>query len=468
MFNSRTRDNSILDLVYLVPAALFFLVAYLWKGSLASWDEAIYAEVAKQVVLSGDWLHLSWAGAPWVDKPPLAIWATALIYKLFGISEWTARLFSALCGVGTVILTYFIGRNLISRWAGFLAAGVLLSSLHFIRFSRFGMMDAPVTFFLTLSLYFFWLGRERNRYLIFSGLAFGLAFMTKSFAAFFILPITWLYAWWAGEQDILKRSTYWVGIILAVLIALPWNLFQMLSSQPGFIQESLLKHFVLRTTQVVEGHAGSYYFYIRTLVNKYHPWILIGIFSAPWFLFKAIKDRSGEIVFLASWMFSVFGIVTLMKTKIPWYIFPVYPALSLSVAYVLAKWVNERYKTFMKVLFIVVLSLHVWYGRIFNQDYSRTIKGIAPSLEQRVPKDSIVYLYNYHGQPEGIFYLNRAVSYVDDENALAAAVKKNKGFYCLVFEKELKRFESRLPELGLSVEGSFENLRFITDQGKHP
>ena len=122
---------------------------------MASWDEGLYASVAKDIVLTGDWLNFHFCGAAWFDKPPLCIWVTALFFKLFGIHEFSARFFSAICGVGIVLVTYSLGQELLNRWAGFWGALVLLSSLHFFRFARFGMMDAPLTFFLSLSLYFF-------------------------------------------------------------------------------------------------------------------------------------------------------------------------------------------------------------------------------------------------------------------------------------------------------------------------
>ena len=188
-----SQKHTTRDLLFLVPLSFFFLVYQLGAGSLASWDEGIYASVAKELVQTGDWLRLTLNHSPWFDKPPLAIWMTALFYKLFGVNELSARLFSALCGVGLVIVTYFFGRQLLNRWTGFLGALILLSSSHFLRFARFGVMDVPLTFFMTLAFYLFWLGHFKNRYLIFSGIAIGLAVMTKGFAAMLIFPVIWLY-----------------------------------------------------------------------------------------------------------------------------------------------------------------------------------------------------------------------------------------------------------------------------------
>ncbi len=382
------------------------------------------------------------------------MWITAFFYRIFGVGEFAARLFSALCGVGSVMLTYLIGRRLLSRWAGFLGALVLLSSSHFIRFARFGMLDAPLTFFLSLTLYLFWLGRHRNRYLIFSGIALGVAFMIKGFAAFLVFPVIIVYALWAGEREILTRSSYWIGVMIAVAIALPWNAYEMITNQNAFMKDVVIKHLFSRTTTALEGHAGNAYFYIRTLINKYHPWILVGVASGPWFLWKAAKNRDPENVFLASWMFVILAIVTLVRTKLPWYLMPVYPALSLTVGYVLAQIFKDRYRVAVSLAFVAVMGLHVHFSNIFNADYSRDIKGLSAAVRSQVPADKPVYLYLYHESPAAIFYLNRRVGYIDTPEELRELSKKGP-FYLLIHDakapdmsaasrpsKELAHFEA--------------------------
>src|SRR5437867_2873148 len=118
----KSQRNTFWDLLFLTALSSIFLFLYLGNGSLASWDEAIYASVAKEIIQSGNWLKFTLGGEPWTDKPPLAIWVTAVFYKLFGINEFSARFFSALCGLGTVIVTYLLGRKLLNRWTGFLGA----------------------------------------------------------------------------------------------------------------------------------------------------------------------------------------------------------------------------------------------------------------------------------------------------------------------------------------------------------
>ncbi len=465
MSRLKLQKHTFQDTAFLLALSSFFLLFRLGSGSLASWDEAIYACVAKGIIQSGDWFRLTLVGAPWTDKPPLAVWVTAFFYKIFGINEFAARLFSALCGIGTVLVTYFLGRKLLGRWVGFLGALVLLSSSHYIHYVRFGMTDGPLTFFLTLALYLFWLGYEKNRFLIFSGVAIGLAIMTKSFAGLLIFPIVWIYCAWAEEFEILARSSYWIGVMIAVAIALPWNIFEMVINRGQYMNEAWLKH-LSRAWTSLEGHQGNFYYYIRIMVNKYHPWVLVAIVSAPFFLFKAIKERTSEIIFLTVWMVFIFGLVTLMQTKIDWYILPVYPALSLSVGYLLAKIFKEDQKHFVRLMFIVIMALHVPYSHIFDYDYSRDLKGIAPLVRQSVPPKQILYLYNYHEVNAVSFYMDRQGAYLDSPETFVSEVKNKNEIFCLIHGQHLKLFEKRLPELGLSIQGSFEDLYLLSKHAK--
>jgi len=450
----KSRTNFFHDFLFLLPVSVFFLLFDLGKGSLASWDEAIYAVVAKEIVQSGNWLHLTFGGQPWCDRPPLCLWATACFFKCFGIHEFSARLFSALCGLGAGIVTYLLGARLFNRWIGLWGALVLLSSSDFLHFSRLGMMDAPLTFFISLSMYFFWLGRERRRYLVFSGIAIGLALLAKGLIAFFVFPILWIYCFWAGELEVLGRSTYWIGVMIAVAIALPWNVYEMITCHN------------VSTFTILERHSGSAYFYIRTLVNNYHPWVLAAIVSGPYFLFKAIKERTPEMIFLTVWMLFVFVWITLRQTKWSGAILPLYPALSLTAGFILAKMFNENQRVLVQGLFLLILALHVPYSHIFRMDYSRDLKGIAEIVQKEVPQKETLYLYNYHEIPAAMFYLERKGTYLDGKESLISALGDRKSFFCLIHDEDWRSILKDRPNLGIAPKGFFENLALVTKRGR--
>ena len=460
---AKNRQQVLFDFATLAALSLFFLLFRLDQGSLASWDEGLYATVAKEILRCGRWFPLSLNGHPWYDKPPLAIWATAVAYRVFGVGEFSARFFSAFCGAGTVLVTYLLGKRIFGRWVGFLGAAVLLSSSHFIYFSRFGMLDAPLTFFFTLSLYFFWLAVEsgRTRHFIFSGVAAALAVLTKSFAAFLIFPIQWIYATWAGEGYLLKRRSYWAGVGIAVGALAVWGVVGLLLNREQFLSEGLWAHLVLRTSRPLDGHEGNAYFYIRTLINKYHPWILVGVVSAPLFLFRALKDRYREFIFLSVWMFFVLFVVTLVRTKLAWYLIPTYPALSISVGYCLAKVFNQSQATWVRPVFAGIMALHVLYSHIFDHDYSRPLKGLASAIVQEVPEGEPLFLYDYHEANAAFFYTDRLTMYLDTPEVFESRAKAEGRFVCLVREKDLKKIEPSMASHKLAVSENFEDFRLV-------
>jgi 4-amino-4-deoxy-L-arabinose transferase-like glycosyltransferase len=292
--------------------------------------------------------------------------------------------------------------------------------------------------------------------------AVGLAVMTKGFAAFLIFPIIWIYCLWARRLEILARSSYWIGVMVAVAIALPWHLYELWMHHAFFMKDVVIRHLFDRVITGLDGHVGNYYFYLRVLVNKFHPWILVGFFSAPYFLFKAIKDREEEIVFLTVWMFLVFIVVTAIRTKLAWYLFPVYPALSLSAAYFVSRVFRESSELAVKMMFLAILALHAPYSHIFDHDYSRDIKGIARAVISRVLPTQPVCLYLYHESPAVSFYIGRRSLYLDTkEDFLKKASEPH--FSCLIHLKDLEMMgPAILGRFGLSLEGSFEDLRFIT------
>jgi 4-amino-4-deoxy-L-arabinose transferase-like glycosyltransferase len=104
-------------------------IILLWKlgqRSLEDWDEAIYAQISKEIGQNGDWITLHYGYVPWFHKPPLFIWSTAAFFQLFGVDEFWARAASALSGVALIAIIYLIGKKVYGYWAGVFASLILL------------------------------------------------------------------------------------------------------------------------------------------------------------------------------------------------------------------------------------------------------------------------------------------------------------------------------------------------------
>ncbi|MCX5713353.1 MAG: glycosyltransferase family 39 protein, partial [Candidatus Omnitrophica bacterium] len=178
--------------------AAVYILGNIGTGSLTTWDEAVYANISGTILKTGDWVVMHDGGRPWFDKPPLYMWCTAISYKIFGVSEFSVRLTSALFGVATVLLIYLFVKRLYDQRAALLSALLLLASPHYIHFSKMGMMDVMLTFFVTSTIFFFWLGQEKPIFLFWSGVTILFAYFTKGFAAISAPAIIFFYCLFSG------------------------------------------------------------------------------------------------------------------------------------------------------------------------------------------------------------------------------------------------------------------------------
>src|SRR2546428_9570285 len=159
-------------------------------------DEGLYATIAHEMLSRGDWIIPHMNGLPYLEKPPLYFWLTALTFQLFGLSEWATRLWSALAALGTVLLTWRIGRRLYGRRAGLLAGLVIATAVGNTPYVRKASTDQLFVFCLTLAMYGFLRDAERAdrgraRFLLFY-LGVALAVLAKGLIGMFPVLIVGL------------------------------------------------------------------------------------------------------------------------------------------------------------------------------------------------------------------------------------------------------------------------------------
>ena len=136
---------------------LFVLFYHLGAPALFEPTEGRNAEIAREILYSHDWVTPHDNFVPVLDKPIFFHWLIALCYKLFGVSEWSARLPSALAGLGSVVLIYLFARKSLGLWEAAWSSLILASSVQFYALSRIVIFDMPLNFFVTLSLCsFYW------------------------------------------------------------------------------------------------------------------------------------------------------------------------------------------------------------------------------------------------------------------------------------------------------------------------
>lgn len=175
-------------LILLILGLFPFFFYKLGQSSLVSWDEAWYADIARNIVKTGNLLRLYWNGKLYFDHPPVGFWWMALSFKIFGISNFSARAASAIFGLMTLVATYLLGKKLFGRWVGVASALALASCPWFLYRARSGNLDIFLTFFFVLSFYLAFKSLENKKFYLWLGISLGVLFLTKTAAPITITP----------------------------------------------------------------------------------------------------------------------------------------------------------------------------------------------------------------------------------------------------------------------------------------
>lgn len=337
------RDSTLAHVLLLASVASFVLLWKLGADSLAPWDEAIYAQVAKETARGEGWLTLHWAQQPWFEKPPLFIWITAVLFRLFGVSEFWARVASALSGVALVVVTYLTARLAYDKRTGLLAFAVLLTSYHFLSFARFGTTDVMLALFTLLAAYGYMrlrAGGGRWWYLVW--LSVELALMLKG-AGGLIIPasVALALAWDGRLTDSIKAREFWLGLLLALLIVAPWHALMWARYGRAFTDEYVGYHVVARATRTLEGRPSGYAYYVARMIDGFFPWVLLAPFAIVSAVRQSARGESRSRVFVVVAAL-VFVLYTLVPTRRPWYVVPLYPPLAILVAAFLVRLLRAR------------------------------------------------------------------------------------------------------------------------------
>lgn len=377
----------------IVIFAFAFLFYRLGSRPLNSWDESVYAQSAKEMVQDGDWLTPHWNHGRFLQKPPLFIWSAALFFKLFGVSEGSARAMSALAGVGCVVLVLFIARRFSPEYTAVIAALILLATPSFKLNARYATTDVLLTFLMLSALYAYLRANENTKWWLLAGISCGLAVMTKGAGAIPIFAALIIIIAWRNRAA-LKTRDFWVGVGLCLVVGMTWHLVMIGLHGTTFIAEYFTAQVLSRTLQLVDSPEGQYgtFSYIPTLVLGFFPVCLLLPLAVPGW----VKAKRLPII-LPWFAVIVFVLYSLASTKHQWYILPIFPILS-----VVASPLSKK----MIPLFVVAIA----GGLIFSSS-NRPGKETAAiaQLSRRASADAGPLGYYpglLHG-PEILFYSNR-------------------------------------------------------------
>lgn len=314
-------------------ALLCFFVLFHNLGGAALFepDEGRNAEVAREIPLLEDWVTPHYDFIPYLDKPMFFYWLVAFAYKLFGVSEWSARLPSALAALGCVLLIYNLSGTSLGVWQKLWSSLVLLTSPAFFAFSRATIFDMTLTFFITLALWGFYRGKnadgkpKRGYFLVMYG-AMGCATLVKGPIGF-ILPgmVIALYLLLTRQWSVLRKIDLALGLGVFLLIVTPWYLSVELRN-PGYLRYFLLEENFLRYLTPHFNRGQPWYYYAEVLAVGFFPWTAL-IFAPFKGIATALRDE--RKLFLLLWAVLPLLFFSLSAAKQPGYILPIFPPLAI-------------------------------------------------------------------------------------------------------------------------------------------
>ena len=333
------------DLILLALVLGAFYGFRLGSYPLANPDEGRNAEIAREMVASGDWVTPRLDGVDYFEKPPLVYWAVAGSITLFGADEWSVRAVPLLFAVAGVLATYSAARQIFGRAAGLSAALVLGTSLFYFALGRFLILDMAVSVLMSATLFCFLLGvREapsppgaspwaaRRRWLFYGLYASSaLATLAKGLMGFLVtgaVMFLWLLVF--NQWKRLRPFYLPTGALLFLAIAAPWHVLMATRNPTWFHRYIVYEHFE-RFSTAAANRPGPWWYFI--------PVVLLGVFPWTGCLWPGVRDalrggwtgrgKNADPWFFITWAGFIFLFLSASHSKLPPYILPVFPALAV-------------------------------------------------------------------------------------------------------------------------------------------
>ena len=346
----------------LLLALAFGLLYFFRLGSypFSDPDEGRNAEIAREMIVTRDWVTPRLNGVNYFEKPPLVYWATALSEKIFGLNEWAVRAVPALFALWGVLLTYSAARRLYGRDPGLASAVVLGTSLLWFAIGHIPILDMAVSVLMARALFAFIIGVQESAtpppgsaicarrlcfYKLYASMA--LATLAKGLIGFLVtgaVMFLWLLIFnqWKRLRPLYLPS----GALLFLIIAAPWHVLAAQHNPTWVHRYFVFEHFE-RFLTTAASRTGPWYYFFGIVIAGLIPW--------TGFLWPAVRDsvRDGPFDglraswakrnensvawFLITWVAFIFFFFSVSKSKLPPYILPIFPALAVLIGTWLAR-----------------------------------------------------------------------------------------------------------------------------------
>ena len=423
-----TANNGKFHLFFISMLSLMLIFINLGRNHLIPYDEAIYAKISRNMIETGEYFVQSWIpGKVWYEKPPLYMWMMAGSMKIFGVNSFSARFPSAVFGFLTILLVHVFTNKYFGKLASFISSILLVTTVQYLYYSRASMLDITTTFFITLALYSYYSTREERRqnlFWILTGLSIGLAVMTKGIVGFLPIPIIFLNEGYLyiTRDKVLNKTYIWqylYCITSAVFIFVPWHILMYQKFGNSFLSNYLGYHVWDRATTAIEDKGRPFFWYLVVLKVSMRLWFISLIMAFPYAVYKLYRKEKHLLLPLI-WAVFAFIFFSSAKSKLVWYITPIYPALAVIVGWFISKIIhyisdfgykkinNFNGRLFKSIVMLVITIVALFYfflnkGLVYTSDLTGSQASLLEYKDEYFGTDSVVYIDRLE-LPISLFY----------------------------------------------------------------
>ena len=382
----------------LLLAALILFTARIGDLSLASLEDAFYGREAVEMARSGRVYSVTWNDVPTHQHPPLHLWLVARTFDILGECDLAARLPTVILALGTLALTWRIGTLTVGPTAATAGIACLLATPIFVDNARRLMMEVPLTFWISATVWVYLEARHRPRWHLALAVPLGAAILTKSVLGLMPLLAILGAAVSAESRESLRRPWVWIGMGVGLGLGASWLVHQWWTQGGGAVASHLLSHVIGRSTRSFR--LKAFYAYPMILLKFYQPIILPGLVGL-WLVLRRPGLLRSRAAVLAAWIIVPVVLYSLSSFRTPRFIFPILPALALCAGYALVilapRFASLLATTLVPAVAVIVALVFWWRPSLLTRDPNAAFKRNAATIQALVPTgESVPYLGNHY------------------------------------------------------------------------
>lgn len=349
------------SLLIIAGVTLFMVFFGIGGIPLLDPDEPVYAETAREMIQTGDFLSPRIFGDYWYDKPPMYYWLVALAQMIFGDNEFAARFPAGLMACGVVGMVYLSATKMFNERAGFWSAIILASCVQFFYMGKAAVTDTTLLFFMSGAIFSF---AHKRYWLMYIFMA--LATVTKGpIGIVFPGCIIFIYLMLVGQLREILQMHVIRGILVYFLVASPWYYAMYTVHGMEFINTFLGFHNVTRFTTPEHASRVTFWYYFPVVILGIFPWTGLLIQSVKASISESRIDDMRNLLLFHVWWFFVFIFFTICQTKLVSYILPMFPPLAVIIGWNISRMlVKMRHNT-------------TFYSWMFGSSVIFTILGVG-------------------------------------------------------------------------------------------